>query len=172
MAAWEKRYWQKGRLMANVIFSLSGHETCSCVNFTEGTFSTRSRQCIVTCRECARLVGGFWIGWLDLLTPYLLVTTSNTALSLIYTLYKALGLTTFSQSSIVVSWQRIYNSLTITAAHYKVFFCTASSLSCHFFWIIRLPSPEIVSSLFLFKSQSHIAIDSKLVSLSWCRAPN
>jgi hypothetical protein len=48
-----------------------------------------------------------------------LATTSNPALSLIYTLYKSLGHAKSSQSSLVVSWQRIYNSLTVTAAYIK-----------------------------------------------------
>jgi hypothetical protein len=48
-----------------------------------------------------------------------LVTTNNTALSLIYTLFKSLGYAKFSQSSLVISWKRIYNSLTVTAAHIK-----------------------------------------------------
>jgi hypothetical protein len=44
-----------------------------------------------------------------------LVTTSNTALSRIYTLYKSLRHAESSQSSPVVSWQQIYNSLTVTS---------------------------------------------------------
>jgi predicted secreted Zn-dependent protease len=40
-----------------------------------------------------------------------LVTTSNTALSLIYTLYKSLGHAKSFPSSLVVSWQRIYKGL-------------------------------------------------------------
>jgi hypothetical protein len=47
-----------------------------------------------------------WIYW-----HLIYLTTSNTALSLIYTLYKSLGHAKPSQSSLVVSWQRIYNSL-------------------------------------------------------------
>jgi hypothetical protein len=46
----------------------------------------------------------------------LLGTRSNIALSLIYTLYKSLGHAKCSQTSLVVSWQRIYNSLTVTTA--------------------------------------------------------
>jgi hypothetical protein len=45
------------------------------------------------------------------------------ALSLIYTLYSSpLQTHSCSQSSLVVSWQRIYKSLTLTAAHIKSFF--------------------------------------------------
>jgi hypothetical protein len=58
-------------------------------------------------------------------------TTSNTAPSLTSTLYKSQWHAKSSQSSLAVSWQRIYNSLTVTAAHYEVFF----SQSCHLFSI-------------------------------------
>jgi hypothetical protein len=45
-------------------------------------------------------------------------TTDNTALSLIYTLYSSPLHTHWgSQFSLVVSWQRIYNSLTVTSSH-------------------------------------------------------
>jgi hypothetical protein len=40
-----------------------------------------------------------------------------TARSLIYPIYKSLGQSKCSQSSQVVSWQRIYNSLTVTTEH-------------------------------------------------------
>jgi hypothetical protein len=64
------------------------------------------------------ILDGVWIGWLDLLPPF--VTTINKAISLIYTLYSP-PLHTYedSQSSLVVSWQRIYNSLTVSTAHSK-----------------------------------------------------
>jgi hypothetical protein len=56
-----------------------------------------------------------------------LVTTGNIALSLIYTLNKSLEHAKSSQSSLVVSWQRIYKSLTVTSAHYEVFFAHPGS---------------------------------------------
>jgi hypothetical protein len=44
------------------------------------------KKYIVTCKGYEWLIDGFWVGCLDLLTPYTLVTTRDTALSLIYTL--------------------------------------------------------------------------------------
>jgi hypothetical protein len=76
-----------------------------------------------------------------------LLTTSITALSLIYTLYKSLGDLKFSQSSLVVSWQRMYNSLTVTAEHYEVFFAQPISflaISSELFW--KLSTPETLNS--------------------------
>jgi hypothetical protein len=49
-----------------------------------------------------------------------LVTTSNAVLWLIYMLNSSLLYTHYgSQSLLVVSWQRIYNGLNVTAAHMK-----------------------------------------------------
>jgi hypothetical protein len=60
---------------------------------------------------------------LDLLTLYLqsLLTAINYSDISIYPLHKSLGHAKSSQSSLVVSWQRIYSSLTVTTAHIKSF---------------------------------------------------
>jgi hypothetical protein len=67
------------------------------------------------------IVSTIWIGWLDSLTHYTftqLETTGDTTLSLFYTLYSSpLHTQQCSRSSLAVSWQRIYNSLTVTSSH-------------------------------------------------------
>jgi hypothetical protein len=88
------------------------------------------------------LLDGIWIGWLDLLNTY----THNselqavTAIWLIYALYKSLGQAKSSQSSLVVSWQRIYNILTVTTAnislHFTGWLSTENWTRCHLHSII------------------------------------
>jgi hypothetical protein len=59
------------------------------------------------------------IGFIDILYTAL-GATGNTALSLFYSFYSLTLHTCWCfQSSVVVSWQRIHNSLTVTAAHMK-----------------------------------------------------
>jgi hypothetical protein len=69
------------------------------------------------------------------------IITSVTALSLIYKLYSSpLPAHKCSQSSLVVSWQWIYNSLAVNAAHYKVYFTQPNfflAISSQFFCQLR-----------------------------------
>jgi hypothetical protein len=63
-------------------------------------------------------------------------TTGNTALSLFYTLSSSpLHTHEDSQPSLVVSWQRIYQSLAVILNHTWSFLDTIWFLSCHFFSI-------------------------------------
>jgi preprotein translocase subunit SecG len=99
------------------------------------------------------IITGFWIGWLNLLTPSLqsLVITIIIALSLIYQPHKSLGHSKSSQSSIVVSWQWIYNSLTVTTAHMLILLfigrlSTDNWSTTELNWQLLLLCPYIVSS--------------------------
>jgi hypothetical protein len=73
----------------------------------------RVRGCCVTYNT------GFGLDdWIDCTLFTQLGTTGNTTLLLIYILYSSPLHTHYdSQSSLVVSWQRIYNSLTVTSNH-------------------------------------------------------
>jgi hypothetical protein len=63
------------------------------------------------------------------------------------TLYKSLGNSESSESSLVVSWQRIYTSLTVTTAHIKSSFrcrkCNTQLTSFDSSVICQLPTPEL-----------------------------
>jgi hypothetical protein len=69
------------------------------------------------------------------------------ALPLIYSLHKSLGNVKSSQSSLVVSWQRIYNSLPVTAAYIKSPFYKLTplySFSSHSSGSIVLLAPSVL----------------------------
>jgi hypothetical protein len=59
------------------------------------------------------------IGFIKTFVYNLCYSQSIIALALIYPLHKSPGHAKSSQSSLVVSWQRIYSSLTVTTAHIK-----------------------------------------------------
>jgi hypothetical protein len=100
-----------------------------------------------------RRVLDWMIGFIDTLyTP--LGTTGNYSAIAISTLYSSL-LHYCPQSSLVVSWQRIHNSFTVTAAHYEVFFAQPNSFLAiilptsksedSFNYLLQLPTPELNS---------------------------
>jgi hypothetical protein len=72
--------------------------------------------------------------WIEFITPYTFTqygTTGNTALMLFYTLSSSpLYTHQDSESLLVVSWQRIYNSLTVTSNNTWSLLLTAQLLSC------------------------------------------
>jgi hypothetical protein len=83
-------------------------------------------------RVCAWLIDGFWIGWSDLLTPHThhseLLAITALLLFPHYTVYHYTNTSILSllHSPLVVSWQRIHNSLTVIT--YEVFFAQPNSL--------------------------------------------
>jgi hypothetical protein len=71
---------------------------------------------ILSCIQGLWVTYRWGIDWIsDLLTAYRHHSEIHviTTLPLIYTLYSSLGHTKSSRSSLVVSWQRIYNSLSL-----------------------------------------------------------
>jgi hypothetical protein len=108
-------------------------------------------------------IDGFWTGWTGfidtLYTP--LGTTGNYSTIAISTLYSSQLHTphtsdfSLSHSPLVVSRQRIHNSLTITSNHPWSLICTAWFFSCHYYAssgdtlrsLLQLPTPELNSVL-------------------------
>jgi hypothetical protein len=91
--------------------------------------------------------------WLTDNLYILLGTTSNTALSLIYTLFRSIGHAKSSQCSLVVSWERIYNSLTVTSVHTKFFFF----FTAQFQFLNHLRRPTLSLSRHSFNSSRYVA---------------
>jgi hypothetical protein len=103
---------------------------------------------------CAWVIDEFWIGWLDLLTPYTFNSglQAITALPLISALYRS----PLHTPSLVLSWQRISNILVIpvsllTAPHMKSSFHSLIPFSPFPLNQIRLPT----LSIRFFCSQAH-----------------
>jgi hypothetical protein len=129
------------------------------------------------------------IGFIDTYSPKL-GTTSNTALSLVYTL-SIYSCTPTRISSLVVSWQRIYNRLTITSDHISSLLSQPNSLLAIILQLqipktrpLSIPSsypgrPESGNSTLHFtrlvfcesESESYVTTDGQSASLSWYKAP-
>jgi hypothetical protein len=81
---------------------------------------------------------GFWIGWLDLLTPYSHTSELQAIQRYSHTLQVTVTHTSvlsLLHSPLVVSWQRIHNGFTVTSNQTWSPFCTVELISCHFFSI-------------------------------------
>jgi hypothetical protein len=77
----------------------------------------------------------------------------NSKLSLISTIYKSPGHAKLFQSSVVVTWQRIYNSLTVATAHIKSSFHSCTSMS---------------TKLSLFRSHHQPSVNSEILNPILC----
>jgi hypothetical protein len=125
---------------------------------------------IVTCSGWARdLHTGFGLDYWIYCTLFTqLGTRGNTALSLIYTLYDSqLHKHYDSQSSLVVSWQRIYNRLTVTSNHIWSFLAQSNSFHAI---ILQLPTQFSSSAPKLIPWQagvSKLRLLSSLNGLNW-----
>jgi hypothetical protein len=83
-----------------------------------------------------------------------------TALTLISALYKSLGQAKSSQSSLVVSWQRIYNNLTVTTAHTMLCFHSRTSNS----QLLTISLPSLFS--YSCRAQLHFAFFFRALSVN------
>jgi hypothetical protein len=134
---------------------------------------------------------GVCVGCLDIMHLFTqLVTTSNSALSLMYALYSSplhthTTILNLRQSYPGNGFQHSnYISIAVTAAHMRSSFpdrILATQLTrCHLFSMIFDCRLRRLPQLFFSKSQSHMATDgqsigpsvSQSVSQSWCRAPS
>jgi hypothetical protein len=94
---------------------------------------------IVTCNSDYTRILNWMIGFVDTLYT-VLRTTVNTALSLIYTLYNPpLHTDWSSQSSLVISWQQIYEATLSFQITREVFFLQPNSFLAI---ILQLPTPK------------------------------
>jgi hypothetical protein len=96
--------------------------------------------------SCVGVTNRFWIGWLDLLTPYTLHLELQAVkrYCYIHTLqFTVIHTSVLSLlcSPLVGSWQWIHNSLPVTSNHTWSLLCTGWFLSC------QLPTPETRSIL-------------------------
>jgi hypothetical protein len=94
--------------------------------------STGTAPAVILSRvySCVTNNSGIWIGSLDLLTSLqsLVITINYNGIANLFA-SQTLGHARSSQSSVVISWQWIYNSLTVSTAHVKSSF---HMLSIHF----------------------------------------
>jgi hypothetical protein len=115
---------------------------------------------------------------------YSLSSQSILALSLIYPLHTPLGHAKSSQSSLVVSLQRIYNNATVTTAHIKSSFRRLSPLYSFVLFEFSFSFYDsflILLQLLTFRgyllptthseSESYVTTDGQSASLSWNKAP-
>jgi hypothetical protein len=81
-----------------------------------------------------------------------------------YSFYKSLGHAESSHFSLVVSWQRIFNNLTLTIAHIKSSFHMLSLLFTGWLSTDNWTTTELSIQS---QSQSYVTTDGQSASLSW-----